>query len=230
MLREETQKRLSQHGVDELAFVDALRAIFPHGHEDFLPTTVKELELHSVKNHDYARGGDSLGNFNRVAAILALYPGLDLSDRRVIALVYAMKQLDAVLWGLAKKIVHKVEGLNDRLQDISVYSKIVMCMNTEDARNAEIDRQFGMDLSSSATAEEGPSLYRGAHADINESRVSQEKAKAGKAPELNHTRDYREDRLSPGGCFEVGVSARGVDRLDGTEGRGCTTTSERYRS
>jgi hypothetical protein len=115
--------------------IEGLRQAFPHGHPDFLPTTVREMELHSLKNHDYAKGGHALGNFTRVAAILANYPNLKLSDQRVVALVYALKQLDAVLWGLNSNIQHKVEGLNDRLQDISVYSKIVMCMNTEAARD-----------------------------------------------------------------------------------------------
>jgi hypothetical protein len=89
---------------------------------------LRELELHSEKNHDYAKGGSPLGNFERVSSILALYPKLSLSDQRVVALVYALKQLDAVLWGLSEDIEHKVEGLTERLQDISVYSKIVMCM------------------------------------------------------------------------------------------------------
>lgn len=107
---------------------ERLRQEFPHGHPQFLPITLKEMELHSAKNHDYAKGGSPLGNFERVAAILALYPNLKLSDQRVVALVYAMKQLDAVLWGLNSNIEHKVEGLASRLQDISVYAKIVMCM------------------------------------------------------------------------------------------------------
>lgn len=110
---------------------DELRKLYPHGHSAFVDITLKELKLHSDKNHDYAKGGSPLGNFQRVAAILAHYPDLDLSDQRIVALVYALKQLDAVLWGLNSKIEHKVEGLNDRLQDISVYSKIVMCMNED---------------------------------------------------------------------------------------------------
>lgn len=123
--------------------VETLRAEYPHGHPAFVPLTVAEVELHSEKNHDYAKGGKPTGNFDRVAIILSLYPHLKLSDPRVVALVYALKQVDAVLWGLSENIQHKVEGLNDRLRDISVYSKIVMCMNHE---LAEIDRQFGVDL------------------------------------------------------------------------------------
>ena len=100
-----------------------------HGDPRFYALLQELARLHSDKNHDYAKGGKPTGNFDRVAAILALYPNLKLSDPRVVALVYALKQLDAVLWGLSENITHKVEGLNDRLQDISVYSKIVMCMN-----------------------------------------------------------------------------------------------------
>ena len=114
-----------------------LREKFPHGHADFLPITVKEIELHSNKNHDYAKGGPALGNFDRVAAILALYPDLKLSDPRIVALVYALKQLDAVLWGINQGIEHKVEGLNSRLQDISVYAKLVECMNNDRAKADE---------------------------------------------------------------------------------------------
>lgn len=116
--------------------IDNMRQHFPHGHPSFLPITVGELQLHSDKNHDYAAGGSPLGNFERVSAILALYPKLNLADKKVIALVYALKQLDAVLWGINSGIKHKVEGLKDRLQDISVYSKIVMCMCDDEARAA----------------------------------------------------------------------------------------------
>jgi hypothetical protein len=115
----------------EMDVEDILRDFFPHGHPQFLPITLREMELHSQKNNDYAAGGAPTGNFDRVAAILALYPKLKLSDRRVVALVYALKQLDAVLWGINSDITHKVEGLNARLQDISVYAKIVMCLNLD---------------------------------------------------------------------------------------------------
>jgi hypothetical protein len=108
--------------------VDYLRLQYPHGHPQFLPITLRELQLHSDKNHDYASGGSALGNFERVAAILAAYPKLNLGDPKVVALVYALKQLDAVLWGLNSNIEHKVEGLAGRLSDISVYAKIVQCM------------------------------------------------------------------------------------------------------
>lgn len=118
------------------AAIAAIREIYPHGHPSFLPTTVREIELHSNKNHDYASGGDPMGNFNRVAAILGLYPDLKISDPRVVALTYMLKQLDAVLWGLNANITQKVEGIRDRMGDVSVYAKIVMCLDEDHAKAA----------------------------------------------------------------------------------------------
>jgi hypothetical protein len=114
--------------------ITEIRKEYPYGHPEFLPISIGEAALHSDKNHDYAAGGHPLGNFDRVAAILALYPGLPLGDRKVVALVYALKQLDAVLWGLSKGIKHKVEGLASRLQDVSVYTKLVMCMIRDEVK------------------------------------------------------------------------------------------------
>lgn len=91
----------------------------------------QEKALHVSKNHDYSAGGPALGNFERIAAILRLYPKLALDDSRVVALVYLLKQLDAVLWGLNSQIKHKCEGVTDRLRDISVYAKIVQCILLE---------------------------------------------------------------------------------------------------
>ena len=136
MLTPETLERLAQTCMDEPMLIKSLRRLFPNGHENFLPTIIEQLELHSLKNGDYAGKGPACGNFERVAAILALYPGLDLSDKRVVALVYALKQLDAVLYGISKHITHKVEGLIPRLQDIAVYANIVICMVKEAQRQA----------------------------------------------------------------------------------------------
>lgn len=101
-----------------------LRKQFPYGHPDFTQITVDELALHSAKNHDYARGGDPLGNFNRVATILALYPNLKLGTPIVVALVYMLKQLDAALWMLSQGFEGDVENIDTRLTDVHVYAKI----------------------------------------------------------------------------------------------------------
>ena len=115
------------------SLVETMRADHPYGHPDFIPLSLAEVTLHSDKNHDYAIGGPPLGNFERVGTILALYPHLNPADPKVVALVYLLKQLDAVLWGLDQKIEHKVEGLLPRLRDISIYAKLVMCI-VEDQR------------------------------------------------------------------------------------------------
>lgn len=108
--------------------IETVRQQFPHGHPEFLPVVMKLVKLHSNKNHDYASGGRPLGNFERVSAIKKLYPGLDWTTPSATAIDYMLKQLDAVLWGTAQGIEHKVEGLEGRWQDIVVYSLICLCM------------------------------------------------------------------------------------------------------
>jgi hypothetical protein len=226
MLNPDTLKKLAACGANESEFIAAMRLVFPHGHEDFLPTTLKEMELHSLKNHDYAKGGSALGNFERVSAILALYPGLNPSDKRVIALVYMLKQLDAVLWGIAKGIAHKVEGLNERLGDISIYSKIVMCMNLQDAREKDIDRHFGLDLKDKTDLPSTGNAPIGSSANINEARTTGTGKMPG-CPEFNHSRSAGAEPKRVG--RSVAVSADGVRDLgpsNGSSGEGCAWASE----
>jgi len=85
-----------------------------HGHPRFYEILEELSTLHSMKNHDYATGGDPLGNFKRRAQLYSMYPGLDLSDPTVVAVVDAMKQLDAILWFLSNKHTPMVEGKADR--------------------------------------------------------------------------------------------------------------------
>jgi len=84
---------------EQLAIIEAeLKKKVSHGHESFVHMTLDELTLHDKKNFDYAGFGDPLGNFHRVGKILELYPNLKLSDPSIVAIVYALKQLDAALW------------------------------------------------------------------------------------------------------------------------------------
>jgi len=122
---------------DELC--EILRRRFPHGHDNFIPLSVGEMELHSRKNYDYASGGDPLGNFLRGAVALAQYPGLDLGDPTVYALVLMYKQLDAALWMLSNGHASKVEGIIERMKDVSVYSKIVCILEKRKKRGAVTD-------------------------------------------------------------------------------------------
>jgi len=110
---------------------EVLRKNFPHGHSEFIPLMMRLLDLHSRKNKDYAGGGNPLGNFHRVANLLSQYPNLDPSDPRVVALTYAFKQIDAVMWLLCTNRDGEVEGISDRLQDIAVYCMLAMILDGE---------------------------------------------------------------------------------------------------
>lgn len=99
---------------------------FPHGHPEFVSLCIEMMKLHNDKNHDYAKGGDPLGNFKRIAAILSKYD-LKLSDPITIMIVYMLKQFDAVMWGMSQNIEHKVEGPIERLKDMMVYSGLGIC-------------------------------------------------------------------------------------------------------
>lgn len=105
--------------------IKELRKLFPHGHPDFTTMTLDELALHSDKNHDYARGSDPLGNFNRVACICRQYPGLNPGKPEVVAALYMLKQLDATLWMLSQGFEGDVENTDTRLTDVHVYAKIM---------------------------------------------------------------------------------------------------------
>jgi hypothetical protein len=104
---------------------------FPFGHPAFRKLSLEEMQLHSDKNHDYASGGNPLGNFQRVAQIKSMYTGFPDATPVGVALTYLLKQLDAVMWGLAKGIKHRVEGYGPRLQDVSVYARLARIMIEE---------------------------------------------------------------------------------------------------
>ena len=106
---------------------------------DYESLTNEELNLFKAKNEDYTKGGDKLGNFNRVSQIFSLYPNLRLSDPRVVCLAYLMKQLDATLWMLNQGYEGEVENIDTRLQDVTVYSKICRLL-TNNRKDGIIER------------------------------------------------------------------------------------------
>lgn len=123
---EESETRLL-----EQAGLDKLRELYPNGHPRYLQILMEEARLHNDKNHDYAKGGAVFGNFERVAAILKLYPGFPYDTREGVNVTYMLKQLDCILWGMCQKIEHKVEGAVLRAGDISVYVKLLRLMFEE---------------------------------------------------------------------------------------------------
>lgn len=103
-----------------------------HGHPKFYKLLTQEAELHSIKNKGYAQGGDPLGNFKRVSAIMKLYPNMDWSNPEGVALVYKLKQMDCAFWQLSQGYEDELEGFGKRLQDDSVYDKLATILHEEE--------------------------------------------------------------------------------------------------
>ena len=108
-------------GVAEL-----LRLEWPHGHPEFVNRLLELMKLHSDKNHDYAMGGPPLGNFDRVSQIMRMYPDFPWATPYGVATCYMLKQLDAYMWQQRTGFQPKVEGVESRLSDVTVYSQIIL--------------------------------------------------------------------------------------------------------
>ena len=117
--------------------LDQLRELWPHGHPHFISRMVKLIELHSEKNHDYAMGGPPLGNFERVSQIMQLYPEFPWATPYGVATCYMLKQLDAYMWQQRTGFKPKVEGVDSRLSDVTVYSQII-ALSLKEAGNGKL--------------------------------------------------------------------------------------------
>jgi hypothetical protein len=113
---------------------NTLQQWFPSAGKNYLDLTLEEMKMYAEKNFDYAKGGSQHGNFERVATILKQYPNLDLSNPVVVAFVYMMKQMDAALWLLSEKHEAKVQGFDERMADVTVYSKIIRLLAKEEKK------------------------------------------------------------------------------------------------
>ena len=120
------QNKLLDSQQGQATFVNERR----HGHPLFYSLTQKENELHESKNRSYSGEGDPLGNFNRVASLLALYPGLDYTDPSVVLLFYTLKHVDALIWSFTSKASDK-KARKESAPDISVYMKILQCIEDD---------------------------------------------------------------------------------------------------
>jgi len=110
-----------------------LRELFPHGHPMFADLTLKQLALHSEKNAGYAGGGDPLGNFERGAAIMRLYPSFPHYSPDAVAILYALKHFDRIMWDL--NVGRRPS--DESLADIAVYMNIIRCMNADNHARLE---------------------------------------------------------------------------------------------
>ena len=114
---------------------EQLREIYPQGHPDFIEKSLDEIKLHNDKNYDYAFNSDPLGNFKRIANMLSMYPGLNIADAAIVAMIYALKQIDAYMFLKANQHKAKCEGTAARLRDISVYAKLIEILDEEGIGN-----------------------------------------------------------------------------------------------
>ena len=117
----------------EKLILACLDNLAPHGHPDFNDIVLSIAKLHSDKNHDYARGGDPLGNFKRSAEILGKYWQVfaTIEGPAILALMYSMKQIDAVLWSLSQGGENVCEGIEGKLKDMAVYALLTLIMVAE---------------------------------------------------------------------------------------------------
>lgn len=98
--------------------------LYPHGHPRFNELMIEMMRLHSDKNKGYAEGGSPLGNFERSAAIMHLYPSFPNGHPAAIAMMFVLKHFDRVMWDLS---IGR-EPSDEALADISVYMTIIRCI------------------------------------------------------------------------------------------------------
>ena len=125
---------IAQMAKDTLKKIDEMKKspVVKDTADRFLELIEKERNLYLAKNHDYANSGPKHGNFERVAAILKLYEGFPSNTPAGVCVTYALKQLDAVLWGMTKCTSFQVEGFEERLRDISIYLGKILVMILEE--------------------------------------------------------------------------------------------------
>lgn len=125
----------TKHGYDADGFTP-IAPVAPefHGHPRFKELMEKAIGMHDTKNYDYARGGNPLGNFQRVSAIKQLYKGLPWDTPTGTAIDYMLKQLDAALWMYAQGYEGETEGFEGRMMDVCVYSPLIIINKEEEKK------------------------------------------------------------------------------------------------
>lgn len=103
-----------------------LRALYPHGHPEFIRIALEKIKNYSSKNLMYAGGGSPLGNFQRVAWMMEMYPKIrmEMFGGMAVAFMFMAKHLDKVLWDLNNGVMPSEENFND----LGVYIDIMRCM------------------------------------------------------------------------------------------------------
>lgn len=108
-----------------------IKAQLPNGHPRFYEFLLEAMELHNRKNDGYAGGGHPLGNFYRVANIMANYPDIPQGDPSAALIGMVIKQFDHILWSLNTQRFYTNSSVDEHLADIAVYMTILRCIRKE---------------------------------------------------------------------------------------------------
>lgn len=122
---DKVQAEVSSSHPSRQDILDAANDLFPHGHRDFNELMLQQMELHSEKNRGYAEGGSPLGNFDRAAQIMNLYPNFPVWSAQGMLLMYVLKHFDRIMWDMS---IGRPFPSDDACADISVYMNILRCM------------------------------------------------------------------------------------------------------
>jgi hypothetical protein len=106
-----------------------------HGHPDFYKYLEAMATLHSDKNAEYTQGGDPLGNFHRVSAILKIW-GYDIPPW-LVAAIYALKQQDCSMIMLRHGAEGKIESIDNRVQDEGIYAVLKRVLIKEEKEGGQ---------------------------------------------------------------------------------------------
>ena len=101
------------------------------GHPLFYQFCQEMIDLHDKKNADYRSEDNPFANFDRVVAIMQLYPKIDWAKLELVATIYKLKQFDAYLGMMEKQQEGEVEECDARLMDDSNYSVIARVLHKE---------------------------------------------------------------------------------------------------
>lgn len=102
-----------------------------YGHPLFYKLVNEIADLHERKNYQYASQSDPLGNFRRTGQIIRkmLKPGIDPALASCLA--FMSKQVDGVYDIVGESKTGTIDSLEDKLQDIAVYSIIGLILVRE---------------------------------------------------------------------------------------------------
>lgn len=112
-----------------------------YGHPLFYEAVNAIADLHEGKNRQYASPEDPLGNFRRTGYIIRkmLKPGLDPSLASCLA--FMSKQVDGVYDIFGEDKQGTIDSLEDKLQDIAVYSIIGLILVREREKRGKVSKK-----------------------------------------------------------------------------------------